>query len=48
MINYIANYDLPVGDMTRISSYGVNSKNEVIVTDYGLTDDVFKEHYSRR
>lgn len=48
MVDYMVGYDTPVGDLCKISSYGVNSKGDVVMTDYGLTDDVFQEHYSRR
>jgi len=51
MIEFIGNYDLPVGDLKRISSYGIvkEDNNEIIVLiDFGLTDDVYNKHYSKR
>lgn len=43
--NLMINYDLPAGDMMRISSYGVDQEGAVVLTDYGLTKDVFDEYY---
>lgn len=39
------NYNLPAGDLTRISSYGINSEGSVVLTDYGLTQEVLDKHY---
>jgi hypothetical protein len=44
--DYIGNYELPIGDLTRISTYGENSDGDVIVVDYGLTGDVLGKYYS--
>lgn len=46
IIDYIGNYDVPAGDLTKISTYGENSNNEVVMVDYGLTNDVFGTYYS--
>jgi hypothetical protein len=47
--DYIANFDIPSGDMRRINSYGlikVNGEEQLAIIDYGLTTDVFKNYYS--
>ena len=44
-----ADYDLPVSDMTRISSWGVVSrggKETLVLVDYGLTQNVWNSHYN--
>lgn len=46
VVDYIANYDIPVGDLTRISTYGENSDNEVVIIDYGLSKEVYDDYYS--
>lgn len=47
VLDYAVNFDLPRGDLRRISTYGLNSNNEVVIVDYGLTQDVFDLHYKR-
>lgn len=40
-----------VGDLTRISSYGIvtnNGQEEVVLIDYGLNEEVFDTYYKRR
>ena len=47
---YLDNYDVPVGDLKRISTYGlVNREGDVhiVIVDYGLTEENYKQHYSR-
>lgn len=44
----IPNYDFMGGDLARISSYGVvkrDGKEEIVLTDYGLNQDVYDTHY---
>lgn len=44
------NYDMPSGDLGRISSYGEVIKDgepDVVLTDYGLNDNVYSTHYTR-
>lgn len=51
MIEFIGNYDIPIGDLKRINSYGVviaNGSENVVLVDYGLTDDVYNTHYKRK
>lgn len=46
VIELMGNFDMPAGDFARINSYGeVNGK--IVLVDYGLTDDIFKEFYSK-
>lgn len=46
VLNYISNFDVVVGDLTRISTYGENSDNEIVIIDYGLSQQVFDDYYS--
>lgn len=51
MCEFIGNYDIPVGDLKRISSYGIvkeNNREIVVLVDFGLTDDVYNTHYDKR
>jgi GNAT superfamily N-acetyltransferase len=48
MLNLVGSYDLPVGDLCRLSTYGVvsrNSQNDIVMIDYGLTKDVYDSYY---
>jgi len=50
MFNYMHGYDAPVGDLCRMSSYGLvqrNGKDAVVLIDYGLTQDIYNTYYSR-
>jgi hypothetical protein len=49
MLNLIGSFDIPVGDLTRLSTYGVvNRGNDlsVVMIDYGLTEEVYSNYYS--
>lgn len=49
--SYLADYDVPVGDLTRISSYGICQRDgdtEIVLLDSGLSWDVFDKYYNRR
>ena len=49
IFNLVGSYDIPVGDLTRLSTYGVvNRDNDlsVVMIDYGLTEDVYSSYYS--
>ena len=51
IIDLMNNYDLPAGDLGRISSYGEvvrDGQPEVLLTDYSLTKDVYQQHYERK
>jgi len=49
LIDYLTNYQLEsVGDLMRISSWGVVSRNgerKLVLIDYGLSDDIYDEYY---
>lgn len=49
MLTLIGSYDLPVGDLCRLSTYGVvnrDGRNDIVMIDYGLTRDVYDSYYS--
>ena len=46
VVDMAVNYDMPVGDLTRLGSYGeLNGK--AVVIDTGLTKDVLDQYYSK-
>lgn len=49
IFDFIGNYGVPAGDLTRLSSYGVVTENgvdRVVIIDYGLSHDVYQSFYS--
>jgi hypothetical protein len=49
IFNYIGNYGVPTGDLTRMSTYGIvkgDGNERVVVIDYGLSADVYDSYYS--
>lgn len=47
----VGNFDMGVGDIDRISSWGIvnrGGKEHLVMIDYGLTMDIFKQLYSAR
>ena len=49
MLSFIGNYDIPTGDLARLSSYGLvkrNGEDAIVLIDYGLTNEVYKSYYS--
>ena len=42
----IGSYNYSIGDLGRISSYGVTKDGRIVIIDYGLTNEVFASHYS--
>jgi len=49
VFDYIGNYGVPAGDLTRMNSYGVVKRggtDEIVIIDYGLTSDVYSSYYS--
>ena len=49
MFDFIGSYGVPTGDLTRLSSYGIVSRDGedmVVLIDYGLTHDVYGSYYS--
>lgn len=48
MFDIIGTYGIPVGDLLRISSYGIvkrDGKEFMVLVDYGLTEDVLNDFY---
>ena len=43
---YIGNWDPPVGDLTRISSYGIDHNGDIVLVDTGLSENVAEKHYA--
>lgn len=51
IVSLIGDFDMPTGDIQRISSYGEVQRDGqpiVVLVDYGLTEDVYKTHYDPR
>jgi len=47
----VGDYDMPLGDVARISSYGIVKRDggdAVVLIDFGLTQGVYDEFYSRK
>jgi hypothetical protein len=48
MLNLMANYDIPVGDLLRTSSYGLvnrDGQDAIVLIDYGLNNEVYDSYY---
>jgi hypothetical protein len=46
---YLGNYDVPVGDLLRLSSYGLVKRDGVdtiVLIDYGINNETFASYYS--
>jgi hypothetical protein len=44
----IGSYNIPSGDLTKLSTYGVvkrNGQDDVVMIDYGLTKEVYDSYY---
>ncbi len=51
IFQYLGNYNVPVGDLTRLSTYGIvkrDGQDTIVLIDYGLTNDVYDTHYNKR
>jgi hypothetical protein len=52
VIDYMGNYQVKTyGDLQRLSSYGVvrrDGQEEMVIVDFGLTEDVFNNYYRRK
>lgn len=49
IFNFIGNYDIPVGDLARLNSYGKvkrDGEDAIVLIDYGLTHEVYDSYYS--
>jgi len=48
MFDLMGDYQLPSGDLTRISSYGMVKRNgtpQIVLIDSGLNDDIYNTYY---
>lgn len=48
IFDIIGSYDFPAGDLCKLSSYGLvnrNGQDEIVLIDYGLTNDVYDSYY---
>jgi hypothetical protein len=48
--DFIGNYDIPVGDLMKLSSFGLvkrDGEDRIVIIDYGLTNDVYNSHYKK-
>lgn len=51
IFSFIGNYDLPVGDLIRISNYGLvkrSGQDHIVIIDFGLTHDVYDSYYGNK
>lgn len=51
VFSFVGNYRPPLGDLLRLSTYGVvkrNGQDSIVMIDYGLDEDVYSTHYSGR
>jgi hypothetical protein len=51
VVDIVVDHNLSMGDITRISSWGVVNRNgapQLVLVDYGLDDQVLKQYYRRR
>lgn len=49
IFQYLGNYDVPVGDLMKLSTYGVvkrEGEDTVVLIDFGLTYDTWEKHYT--
>lgn len=47
----VGDYDMPLGDVVRISSYGIVKRDDgdaIVLIDFGLTKGVYDEFYARK
>lgn len=50
LVGLMTDFDMPYGDFRRLSSYGEVCRDgqvQVVLSDYGLTEDVYASHYKR-
>lgn len=48
LVSLMADYDMPAGDIGRISSWGIvnRGKPELVLIDFGLTNTVYQDFYA--
>ena len=50
LLELVGDYGMPLGDVTRISSYGIvkrDGQDAVVLVDFGLTQGVYDDYYAR-
>ncbi len=48
-VNYVSNYQPPIGDMTRCANYGLTMRNGnpyIVLLDSGLSDEIYSKFYA--
>lgn len=48
MLSFIGSYDIPVGDLCKLNTYGLvkrNGEDTIVMIDYGLNNDVWQDYY---
>jgi len=49
MFSLLSNYDMQIGDLLRLTSYGVvnrNGQDTIVLIDYGLNNENYESYYS--
>lgn len=46
IVDLVKDNDLQVGDLIKIDSYGLIDKNKIVLTDYGLSRDIYEKFYA--
>lgn len=49
ILNFMRGYDIPVGDLMKMNSYGLvkrNGQDDIVMIDYGLNSSVWDDYYS--
>jgi hypothetical protein len=49
MLSFIGGYDVHVGDLCKLNTYGLvkrNGEDTIVMIDYGLNNDVWQDYYS--
>ena len=49
ILNFMRGYDIPVGDLMKLNSYGLvkrNGQDDIVMIDYGLNSSVWEDYYS--
>lgn len=47
IVNLMNDFNMPVGDLCKVNSWGKDNSNKLKLLDYGLSADVLEKHYSR-
>ena len=50
ILNFISNYNILIGDLEKLSTYGIvkrNGQDNIVMIDYGLDNEVYSKYYKR-